>query len=143
MNGFIVLEKGYEYNDEIYSEPEGGGGSPKRIFLSRPDAQEYLKELNYESYKENDLEQYAYDIEDVLNVSLSEIEEFIKKLDDKYGKSPLGPYERSGGIKLHKLANSDECNEYDKMVGITFYEISEVEIDTQSLRDNNINNILK
>ncbi len=143
MNGFVVLEKGYEYNDEIYHEPESGGGAPIKIYLKREDANEYLIEKNIQAYKENDISQYSYDVKDCLSVDFEKFSNLIERLNEKYGKVK-GRYGR-GDIEyiLHKDANLEESMEYNSMVNIDFYSISEVEIDTQSLRNSSIETILK
>jgi hypothetical protein len=46
MKVFVVMEIGWEYNDENYFRPEDGGGTPKVAYLSRNDAVLSCKDMN-------------------------------------------------------------------------------------------------
>ena len=45
---YIVMKKGYEYDDNTYSETEGG--HPQIICFSKEDAKMKVKELNAKSF---------------------------------------------------------------------------------------------
>ena len=47
---YVILRKGFEYDDNIYSETEGG--SPSLIVFSKEDAMKKVDELNIKEYKE-------------------------------------------------------------------------------------------
>jgi hypothetical protein len=38
MKAYVILRKGFEYDDNIYSEFDGGGGTPHTIVFSKEDA---------------------------------------------------------------------------------------------------------
>ena len=81
---YVILKKGFEYDDNIYSESEGG--SPSLIVFSEEDAKKKVNELNAKEYKQCSLNEYSYDLEDSLSVDLSEYDEFNESLNTKYGK---------------------------------------------------------
>jgi len=138
--GFVILKKGFEYDDNIYSETEGG--SPSLIVFTKQEAEKKVYELNIKEYKECSLSEYSYDLEDSLNVDVSEYEEFNESLIAKYGKPESKNRWDNYENKLHPMANEEECEKYYKMVRMSFYEAVETDIDLQSLRENQINEIL-
>ena len=137
---YVIMEKGYEYDDNIYNQTEGG--NPTLICFSREDAEEKVKELNRSEFKKSSISEYAYSIEDVLNVSLEEFDAFQNRMNEKYGKVKAQYSWDSDEYKLHESANEEEALEYQKMVDFSFYEYKETEIDVQSYREKKINDII-
>lgn len=137
---YVILKKGFEYDDNIYSESEGG--SPSLIVFSKEDAQLKVKELNAKEYKECSLNEYSYDLEDCLTVEVSEYDEFNESLNTKYGKPESKNRWDSFENRLHPMANEEETEKYMKMVSMSFYEAIETDIDVRSLREKQINQIL-
>ena len=137
---YVILKKGFEYDDSIYSESEGG--SPNLIVFSKEDAKKKVNELNAKEYKQCSLREYSYDIEDILTVEIDEYDEFNESLNDKYGKPESKNRWDSFESRLHPMANEEETEKYMKMVSMSFYEAVETDIDVQSLREKQINQIL-
>lgn len=53
---YVIVEIGWEYNDEYYSKPEGGGsGIPKLIYLDEASANQVCEDLNKKFREENAL----------------------------------------------------------------------------------------
>lgn len=138
--GYVILKKGFEYDDNIYNETDGG--SPSLIVFSKEEADKKVYELNIKEYKECSLSSYSYDFEDCLNVSTEEYVAFNEALNAKYGKPEQKNRWDDVENKLHPMANEEESKQYAKMVSITFYESVETDIDRQSLRESQINEIL-
>jgi hypothetical protein len=137
---YVILRKGFEYDDNIYSESEGG--SPSLIVFSKEDAKKKVDELNAKEYKQCSLNEYSYDLEDSLNVDVSEYDEFNDSLTTKYGKPELKNKWESSENRLHPMANEEEIKKYMSMVKLSFYEAVETDIDVQSLREKQISQIL-
>lgn len=137
---YVILKKGFEYDDNIYSESEGG--SPSLIVFSKEDAMKKVEELNIKEYKECSLHEYSYDLEDALSVEVSEYDEFNESLNTKYGKPESKSKWESYENRLHPMANEEEIQKYLKMVSISFYEAVETDIDVQSYREKKITEIL-
>jgi hypothetical protein len=137
---YVILKKGFEYDDNIYNESEGG--TPNLIVFSKEDAELKVNELNIEELKNCSIREYSYDMEDVLNVEIDEYEKFNESLNTKYGKPKSKHRWDSFENKLHPMANEEEANQYLKMVSISFYEAVETDIDTQSLREKQVSSIL-
>ena len=137
---YVILKKGFEYDDNIYNESEGG--NPSLIVFSEEDAKKKVNELNAKEYKQCSLNEYSYDLEDSLSVDLSEYDEFNESLNTKYGKPESKNRWESFENRLHPMANEEETEKYMKMVSMSFYKAVETDIDVQSLREKQINQIL-
>jgi hypothetical protein len=137
---YVILRKGFEYDDSIYSETEGG--SPNLIVFSKEEAQKKVYELNIKEFKECSISEYSYDMEDILTVEIDEYNKFNESLNQKYGKAESKNKWDSTENKLHTMANEEECKKYDKMVSMSFYEFVETDIDTESFRNKQLESIL-
>lgn len=137
---YVILRKGFEYDDNIYSESEGG--SPSLIVFSKEDANRKVDELNAKEFKQCSISEYSYDMEDILTVEIDEYDKFNESLNQKYGKPESKNRWESYENRLHPMANEEETEKYIKMVSMSFYEAIETDIDVQSLREKQINQIL-
>lgn len=142
MKAYVILRKGFEYDDNIYNSYDGGGGTPDTIVFSKEDAIRKVNELNIEELKHENIFNYSYDAEDVLTVELSEYEDFNQRLVDKYGPIPKKDIWSSNQNVLHPNANDEEAKEYAKLVNLTFFEYIETNMDMQSFREQRINETL-
>ena len=143
MKSYIILQKGYEYNDEIYSESDSGVGHPKKVFFNRESAQKECQRLDILEFKKTNITEYTYDIEDILNCDESELLEFCNSLNEKYGKPELSSrWERPDDFRLNEKASEEESMKYANMVGISFFSVEECDVDVQDLRDYQINQVI-
>lgn len=143
MKAYVILRKGFEYDDNIYHEYEGGGGSPDMIVFSKEDASRKVEEMNIEEFKTENIANYSYDIEDVLTVERHEYEEFNEKLVEKYGVIAKKDVWTSNENVLHPKATIEEAKEYAKLINLSFFEFKETNMDMQSFREQRINETLK
>jgi hypothetical protein len=137
---YVILRKGFEYDDNIYSESEGG--TPNLIVFSKEDANKKVDELNAKEFKECSISEYSYDMEDILTVEIDEYDKFNESLNQKYGKIESKNRWESTENRLHPMADEEETKKYIKMVNMSFYESVETDIDTQSLREKQVSSIL-
>jgi hypothetical protein len=143
MKAHVIVKKGYEYDDNIYSQSESGGGSPELICFSKADAEAKVNDLNKQEFKTSSLSYYSYDLEDILNVDVEEYQKFNESLVEKYGKiNKKNSWDDSENI-LYPMANEEETKKYMEMVYLSFYEVKETDIDVQSFRDYKIGEVLK
>lgn len=140
MKAYVILQKGFEYNDEVYTE--GEGGNPQIVCFSKEDAKIKVDQLNFEEYKKRSLIEYTYDLEDVLKVDVSEYENFNDSLVEKYG--PIVATNRWDDTEniLHPKANLEESKKYCDMTTLSFYDVVETEVDMESYRDYKIGEII-
>ena len=137
---YVILRKGFEYDDNIYNETDGG--TPDLIVFSKEDAKRKVEELNIKEYKECSLSEYSYEMENSLNVDYGVYQEFNESLIIKYGKPESKNIWDNFENKLHPMANEEESKKYASMVSLVFYEAVETDIDLQSLREKQLNTIL-
>lgn len=142
MKSYVILQKGFEYNDEIYSETDGGGGHPQLITFSVDDVKSKIKELNIKEYKTTPLVDYTYDLEDIIE-DLDEFKKLNESLVQKYGPIQKKYNWEATDYMLHPMANEEESEKYASLVSIDFYYAVETEVDIQSFRNERINEVLK
>ncbi len=137
---YVILRKGFEYDDSVYNSQEGG--HPSLVVFSKEDAKLKVKELNIKQFKECNLSEYSYEMDEILNVDYEEYNKFNEDLETKYGKPKSKNQWETFEDRLHPMANESEIEQYMKMVSFSFYEIIETDIDISSLRNEQINQIL-
>ena len=142
MKAYVILKKGFEYNDEINYESDGGGGHPEKVFFKKEDAKKEILRLDIEEMKETDIEHYAYDIGDIVS-DVDGFKAYIKSLNEKYG-APVGKnqWDRPDEWRLNSKATDEESIEYMRFVNLSFYDLAETEVDIPSLREAKIDQIL-
>jgi len=140
MKAYVILQKGFEYNDEVYTE--GEGGNPQIVCFSKEDAKIKVDKLNFEEYKKRSLTEYTYDLEDVLSVDVEDYEKFNESLVEKYG--PIVTTNRWDDTEniLHPKASVEESKKYCDMTTLSFYDVVETEVDMESYRDYKIGEII-
>lgn len=137
---YVILRKGFEYNDEINNPVEGG--HPHLIVFSKEEAKKAIDELNSKEFKQSSLNDYSYDVMDILDVDIEQYENFNKSLVEKYGPISLSNKWETSENRLHPMANEEEVKEYCSMVSFSFFEIVETDVDFSSFRNQQINEIL-
>ena len=137
---YVILKKGLEYDDNIYNELDGG--RPSLVVFDKEDADQKVYELNIQEYKQLNITDYGYGLDEVLKVDEDVYYDFNKSLVEKYGEiKKQGSWDRTES-RLHPMANDDESKKYAKMLEISFYEVVETDLDMKSYRDTKINSIL-
>lgn len=138
--GYVVLERGFEYNDEYYNEHEDGGGNPTNFFFSLEMAKNKVKELDLQRCKSYSVEEYASSLRERDNKNLAE---FCQSLVEKYGEHPKPKYGWDNTkYKLHHLSSPEEGEIYLSLLKFSFFEIVPVDLDPSDMRENSIEKIL-
>lgn len=57
---YVIMERGYEYNDEIYQCQDFDSGTPTKIYSNRIDAERDCLKYNVEWIRNEDLSDYSY-----------------------------------------------------------------------------------
>lgn len=137
---YVILKKGFEYDDNIYNEVDGG--RPSLVVFDKEDADQKVYELNIQEYKQLNITDYGYGLDEVLKVDEDVYTDFNKSLVEKYGEIvKQGSWDRTE-YRLHPMADDEESKKYAKMLEISFYEVVETDLDMKSYRDTKINSIL-
>jgi len=122
--GFVIQEIGYEYNDEYYYRGESGGGTPKKIILNEATAKLKLLELEVEKWRGEDIGYYGGDISELSN-NEEEFEDALREI----GIDPNDDWR----LRIPKEATDEQIKNLIKYSYIRFYEIVEVEVEDNSL----------
>jgi len=141
MKAYVLMEKGFEYDDSYYNPVEGG--SPRKIYFSLDEAKQESKKLDLQKFKNESIRNYTYDIDDVIR-DYDKFNELSNRLLEKYGKPTFSHRWMSlEEYQLHPQANDEESEEYSKLVDFSFFEVQEVEIDQSSFRNHQIETVLE
>ena len=142
MNAYVVLQKGYEYNDEVHSQAESGGGHPHKIFFTQEGAREEVERMNINEFKNTNISEYFYDVDEVCD-DPDELLNFCNLLNEKYGKiESKDRWSQPDEYRLHPMANDEESKKYANMVDLVFYEMVQVEVDQQDLRESKLQELI-
>lgn len=124
---YVVIESGWEYNDEYYHRACDGAsnvGKPTRVFTERPKAAARARELNIKEIKGTELRSYAGNgIEDlILDDKDKELSTLLfGKPDHDWGD--WDPVSVPANITDEKAAEILDC------LNISWFDIVEVELD--------------
>lgn len=141
MKAYVLVKKGYEYDDNIYNEVDGS--TPQLILFGKDEVMDKVKEANIAEFKSISIHDYTYDMSDILRVDLEEYLNFNKLLVEKYGpiKTQYSWYNTE--YMLHPSADEKECDKYLSMVDMSFFEAVETEIDLQSYRNHKLSGLVE
>lgn len=144
MKAYVILQRGFEYNDEIYSDNEPGSGFPQTVFFTKPGALEQTRKLNIEEFKNRNISDYCYNIEDICD-DVEKLKELVKQFKQKYGDCPppkLVWERKPDEWRLHPDVTDEEAKQYTKLINLEFYEVIETEVDVQDMRESKIESII-
>jgi len=146
MKSYVLMQKGFEYDDSYYNPTEGG--TPNKVFFKKEDALSEMRKLNIHKFK-NDNVSYYHQVKGILGGHLEDCDcgriiEFRDELIDKYGMPKYeNKWQSFDEYGLHPMADDEETNKYLKLIDFSFYEIVEVDVDVSSLRSHQIDSILE
>lgn len=141
MKSYIIMEKGFEYDDNTYNPTDGG--NPRKVFFSRKDAETDLEILEIKNIKQIDISHYMpYDFDEGLNVDIDEFKNYLKSLNDKYGLPEKKYSWDNNEYVLNPKATDEETIKFLNMFSLRFFEIVEVDVDLPSFRNQQISEIL-
>ena len=67
---YVLMEEGWDYNDEVYFRSDAGGGHPKVFYLSQEEADKECQTRNVASFRElwvsGEIREYCYGIDELL-----------------------------------------------------------------------------
>jgi hypothetical protein len=106
---YIVMEIGYEYNDEYMYRPESEGGLPRKTFHEKELAEKYKLELEIEKFRNENLDYFEFSREYLFD-------ETFENINDGRGNI------NKDATNEHILTLLNNCD-------LNFYEIIETEIE--------------
>jgi hypothetical protein len=106
---YVLMEAGWDYNDEIQFRPDGGGGHPKKVFSSKDKAQKECDNLNVKEFKKlfatGEIVEYFYNWDELLH--------WQKRKDTEYRNQVDATCTKVFGMDFDALSNSFEHRSYD------------------------------
>lgn len=82
---YVLMEAGWDYNDEVFFQAESGGGSPHSFYTVKEDADKECDARNIEKFRSlwetGEIREYCYGINDLLPYDKKNDKEFKKNLD--------------------------------------------------------------
>lgn len=141
MKGYVILEKGFQYNDEIHSN-EGEGGIPVKIFLNKEFASKELYRLEIEKLKSINITDYCYQVDEICH-NVDKLTSLCDTLNQKYGKPESRTnWDHIDEYRLNYLASDEESMQYYNLINLQFYEIVESDFDQSDIRESKIDHII-
>ena len=127
---FVLMEVGFDYNDEVYFP--GEGGNPNRVFTSEKSAKKAAEDKNLLKFKSlissGDIREYGYSLDEVLDVKTS-----VDDLNSKsgifmkaFGKT-ASDWWKDYNSKLVRTLTDKEWLRLLDCFNFTFYHVVEVE----------------
>jgi len=125
--GYLVVENGYEYNDEIYHTPESEGSTPKKMFYDLEKAKKHAKELNRKTFREIDIGCYCYDLNEITSLSNEKIREELKDIIDFDGCTDECIKEF---LSVGEDTSDEDVDKFMKVFNeLVFHQVIKVDID--------------
>lgn len=109
---YVLMEIGWDYNDEIFFQPEGGAGYPSSFYLNEDEAEKECQTRNLDSFKNlwatGEIKEHCHSIEDLLQYERDvEKKKLRKKALDKTCEKIFG----KDFSELNDMLNDDESLE--------------------------------
>ena len=123
MKAYIILEAGYEYNDEYYYRPESEGGTPKNTFLDKEKAEKKQQELEIEQIRGLSLGHYGYEASDISDFP-EELTQFFKDEFDQIEEK--GSYPE---FTVPMEATDKQIIKLIDLIDLEFYSVFETDVE--------------
>lgn len=125
QKGYIVLEVGYEYNDEYYSTGNYGDmyEAPKKVFLDKEKAAVELRTKTLEKLRGEDLGRYnGCGLEGICKKGMQN--EFCRIFKEEFGKDT-----ERWEFEIPEKATDEQLTKIIECLDLDFFELVEVELD--------------
>lgn len=123
--GYLVLEVGYEYNDEYYSTGSYGTTyeAPKKVFLNEETAMAELKQKTFEKLRGEDLGRYGGD--GLRGICKKNMEDEFSKICQEEFDIDTDEYD----IEIPKTATDEQLMKIIECLKLEFFKLVEVDLD--------------
>lgn len=137
---YVLVEEGWEYNDEVMFRPESGGGTPTKVFASKEKAEQERDRLNAKvlsaKFADGSIQDYFYSISDMVPYSRKKDKKYQSDLDaatqkvfgmsfeDLDEKFADGNYRE---VKVKTEASPKDWAAFIELTNFNFWDVVEVE----------------
>lgn len=137
-NVYVLMEEGWEYNDETFFHPESGSGTPRKVFATNEAAQKECDARNVESFRDlftsGEANQYFYSFDDVIPYNKRKDRDFMVKLESLcskiFGTTVSGindALEDQESMEINEGATDEDWLAFQAMTTMNFWNVVEVE----------------
>lgn len=134
---YVLMEEGWEYNDEIMFQPEGGGGSPHSFFLKEEDAQKECERRNLKSFKDlwktGEIRNYCYGFDELIPYNFRKdktnrkaLDAICEKIFGKDFEEISEDFYNDKDVKIESNSDKD-WKEFMSYLKLNFWEVVPVE----------------
>jgi hypothetical protein len=129
---FVLMEQGWDYNDEVYFQPECGGGTPNKIYTSEKEALAEMKRRNLKSMKglliSGEAFDYCNSIGDMFQFDsdqeLNQVLQNLFKLDLESVENKLNDREP---LTVNEQATDQDWAALEDKMTLSFWDVVECE----------------
>lgn len=127
--GYVILEIGWEYNDEYYSTGNNGDmfEAPKEVYLSKEKAEAECLKREIESFRGQSIGVYFSDGEVSLKTGVK-MEQLIKFMKDNFDREYSEDNYDYSYYDIPKNATDEQIKEMMKLIDVQFHTLSEITI---------------
>lgn len=125
QKGYIVLEVGFEYNDEYYHTGSYGATyeAPKKVFTDKEKAMVELHKKTFEKLRGEDLSRYNGDgLDGICKEGMQD--EFCRIFKEEFDKDA-----EEWELEIPKKATDEQLMKIIECLDLEFFELVEVELD--------------
>lgn len=125
QKGYIVLEVGFEYNDEYYHTGNYGATyeAPKKVFTDKEKAMVELHKKTFEKLRGEDLSRYNGDgLGGICKEGMQD--EFCRIFKEEFDKDA-----EEWELEIPKKATDEQLMKIIECLDLEFFELVEVELD--------------
>ena len=123
-NGYVILEVGYEYNDEIYHSGYNGDSyeAPKEVFTDKEKAKAEMVLRTNKHLRGLSLGHYCYGLDEITHRE----EDLIKFFNDEFSVDLSGDdyYE----MDVPTSATDGQLAKLQELIHLKFFKLQEVEL---------------
>jgi hypothetical protein len=137
-NVYVLMEEGWEYNDETYFHPDSGSGTPVKVFETYEAATAECNSRNIESFRDlfvnAEANQYFYNFEDIIVYSnrkngekQQRMEELLQIIFGCDMETLDGSLESQSAIEPNPDVSDSTWLEFLSMTTMNFWNVVECE----------------
>jgi hypothetical protein len=122
--GYVILEVGYEYNDEIYHAGYYGDSfeAPNEVYTDKDKADAELTKRTNDKLRGLELGYYCYGIDEITNHE----EELIKFLNEELKMETN--MDEFYDVSIPSSATDEQLEKLQKLITLNFFQLKEVEL---------------
>lgn len=130
--GYVIIEIGYEYNDEVYSTPSYGydeQGTPVKVILDRTTAINTCAKMNFDTVVElfanRDIEYYGYSTTEIFGSSALDFMENAVTDKDEY----VSLEDTHTVCRFFDELTQAQKEEFTSKMTLKFFTVKEIEVE--------------